>query len=121
MTDVATALYEFFSGFGIPAFVEYNVPEEVSPPYITYELLQPDWGVNQALRARVWYRDTSFERISSKVKQMRLAIGNGISIKLDDGVMYLWADSYWAQNQPIDDEPNMKCVYLSMVIQVESY
>ena len=51
MLDTAQALYRFFSSFGIPAFVENNVPDEmpvngqlvqVQPPYITYQLREPE-------------------------------------------------------------------------------
>ena len=38
MTNTAKALYQFFSGFGLPAYVEYNVPDEAALPYITYRL-----------------------------------------------------------------------------------
>ena len=44
MRDTAAALYTFFSSFGIPAYVEYNVPDNAALPYITYELRDPEAG-----------------------------------------------------------------------------
>lgn len=121
MDDVATALHNFFGGFGLPDYVEYNEDEDAKLPYITHQLIQPDWGVNQSLMAKLWYNDSLFTRITAKVKEIRKALGEGVSFTLDDGVMYLWADSNWAQNYTTDDEPNLKCIILSFIIQVESY
>ena len=41
MINTARALYGFFSGFGLPAFVEYSVPEDAELPYITYPQKEP--------------------------------------------------------------------------------
>lgn len=122
MDDVATALHTFFSSFGIPDYVEHNEDEDAQLPYITHELIQPDWGVNQSFSAKLWYNDSDYRRITAKVNEIRKALGNGISISWDSGIMYLWADSNWAQNYTTDDEPNLKCIVLSFIIQViESY
>lgn len=121
MDDVATALHKFFGSFDLPDYVEYNEVEDAQLPYITHQLIQPDWGVNQSLTAKLWYNDPDYPRITAKVKEIRKVLGNGVSFRLDDGVMYLWADSNWAQNYITDDEPNLKCMLLSFIIQVESY
>jgi hypothetical protein len=43
MYQAQAALKQFFSGFGIPAYTEDTVPEDVSLPYITYAAGQPEW------------------------------------------------------------------------------
>ena len=123
MVEFAKGLYGFFSNFGLPAYVEYSVPDDadVSLPYITYELIRPDWKSNgQVLTARIWYRSTSFSAVLDKVDQIRQAIGNGISIKLSNGAVHLWADEAWAQAVP-NDEPDIKCIRLGFIIQANFY
>lgn len=117
MTQTAQALYSFFSGFTIPAFVENTEPDNTPAPYITYELAEPDWRGSAALHARVWYRDTSFVAIAHKVDEIRNALGEGVSISTESGAVYLWADDNWAQFMPMAGDPTLKCAYLSFVLQ----
>lgn len=120
MTTTAKALYQFFSSFGLPAFVENNVPDlidgkEVEPPYITYQLIEPDALREASFYARVWYIDESFEAISMKVDQIRQAIDRGYSVPIDGGVLWIWPDNNFCQFQP-PDEPKLKIAYLSMIL-----
>lgn len=117
MTQTAIALYTFFSAFGIPAFVENTEPDKTPAPYITYELAEPDWRGSHTLHARVWYRSTSFTEICNKVDEIREALGEGISISTDSGVVHLWADDVWAQFMPMAGDPTLKCAYLSFVLK----
>ena len=121
MTQTAQALYTFFSAFDIPAYVEYTEPDGAQPPYITYQLAEPDWRDNMSIQARVWYRDTSFTAIAAKVDEIRAALGNGISINTDSGAVYLWADGNFAQFQPMEGDPTLKCAYLSLIMQCNTH
>lgn len=121
MTQTATALYSFFSGFGIPAYVESTEPDGAPAPYITYELAEPAWRGSASIHARVWYRDTSFAGIAGKVDEIRAALGEGVSMPTDSGAVYLWAeDDNWAQFQPMPGDPTLKCAYLSLVLQANT-
>lgn len=115
MRDTAAALYAFFSSFGIPAYVENNVPENEALPYITYELREPEAGENSSLSARVWYMDTSFGAVADKVDQIKAALGRGKSIPTETGAIWLWPDNPFCQFQP-PDEPKLKIAYLLFVI-----
>ena len=122
MRDTAAALYQFFSSFGIPAFVENTVPDElpgvvekVEPPYITYELREPEPGSKCSLVARVWYMDTSFDAIARKVDQIKDALREGVSIPTSDGAIWLWMDTNFCQFQP-PSEPKEKIAYLMLVM-----
>jgi len=116
MTNTAIALYQFFSGFGLEAFVENNVPEEAQLPYITYQLTEPDWDDSQAMYARVWYRSTSFLAINAKVDEIRAAIGEGASIPTAGGAVYLSKGSPFAQYMPMEGDDTLKVVYLNIII-----
>lgn len=124
MRDTAAALYNFFSSFGLPAFVENNVPdvpnengemEEFSPPYITYELREPEPGKQTSLVARVWYLDTGFDAVTRKVDEIKNALRNGASIPTNDGAIWLWMDENFCQFQP-PDEPKIKIAYLMLIM-----
>lgn len=127
MTTTAKALYQFFNGFGLPAFVENNVPDEfpndegllqpVKPPYITYQLIEPDSLNEASFYARIWYYDTSFAAIAAKADEIRRAVGRGYSVPIDGGVLWIWRDSNFLQFQPAD-EPTLKIAYLSLILGV---
>lgn len=119
MTNVARALYTFFSGFGLPAFVEENVPTGTEPPYITYELVNPEWRAPAALRARVWYRTSSYTDMSATLDAIGAAIGEGTTIRTDGGFVELQKDMRFVQFQATD-EPTIKVAYLSMIIHAET-
>ena len=122
MLNVATALYSFFSSFNIPAYAENTVPDGTQMPYITYRMVQPDWRSKTSMYARVWYRSTSFIEVATKVDEIRQALGEGISIKTDDGAVYLWSDEIWCQfMSPEDADPTLKCAYLNFVMQANTY
>ena len=119
VTDVLRGLYDFWNGFAIKAYPEFNVPDDAKLPYITYELKQPNWRGEAPYFVRVWYEDTSYLSISQKVKQIADAIGEGKRIAVMGGSIYLFKDDMFLQWQPVeDDEENLKIAYLSMIIHV---
>ena len=122
MYQTAAALNSFFNSFGIPAYIENNVPEEVKAPYIDYELAEPDWVGQTTIHANVWYRDSSFVAICRKVDEIKAAMfPRGVSIQTESGVVYLWPDdNNWAQNRSMEGDPTLKCMYLSLILQANT-
>lgn len=113
------ALYQFWSQFGIPAYTEDSVPVEARMPYITYSISVPDWRQPVNTNARVWYADTSYASISAKLDEISQVIGEGVSIKVDGGVICLFKDSNFIQYQPYEaSNDSTKVAYLSMVTLV---
>lgn len=117
MTNTAKALYQFFSGFGIPAYVEYAPSDDAVLPYITYQLIEPAWNEVGTIYARVWYRSTSYTAINAKVDEIRAAVGEGISLPTENGAVYLTPGSPFAQNMPMEGDDTLKVVYLLFNIQ----
>jgi hypothetical protein len=119
MTEVAEALYSFFSSFEIPAYVEEIIPDDAQLPYITYRLVDPAWGEQVSLPARIWYKDTKLTSINAKSADIKQAIGQGKSIKTKSGFVTIFADTNFAQYQPYDSEgqSNVKVVYLSLILE----
>lgn len=129
--NVAAALYEFFSRFDIPVFLENNIPEKMTdgnggivstePPYITYQLVVPEPLGKSILNARVWYHSTSVSSVLSKCGEIQRAIGRGITIPTGHGTIALFPDDKtpFVQIQPIND-PNLKVAYLTMILLVNT-
>ena len=117
MTGTAKALYQFFSRFGLDAYVEYSPPEDARLPYITYQVVEPDWRDSAVLYARVWYRSTSYVAINAKVDEIRRAVGEGVSIPTNGGAVYLYKGSPFAQNMPMEGDDTLKVVYLNFIIE----
>lgn len=117
MIQTAEALYSFFSGFGIPAYIQDNIPDNVTMPYITYELIEPEPLATALFHASVWYRDTGVAAISGKVDEIRAAIGNGVDLPTESGVVHIFRERNGTFAQIMND-PNRetKRAYLSMMI-----
>ena len=89
MYNTAKALYTFWGSFGIPAYIEDNVPDDAVMPYLTYRLIEPVWQSFASTYVRLWYRDTSYTNISRKIDEIKNTIGEGITIPIEDGCVAL--------------------------------
>lgn len=104
MYKVAAALKTFFSGFGLPAYAESSVPENVQLPYITYSLAEPEWDQKASMYARVWDKTKSNDGIIRKADQILADIGRGKRIPLEDsGELVIWPENAQVQIQTDGD------------------
>ena len=85
MASTAKALNSFFNGFGIPAYSNNSVPDEIAVRHITYSMNDPEWSQKASLYCEVWDRSTSNEFILSKADAIIREIGEGIVISCDGG------------------------------------
>lgn len=113
-STVAAAYYSFWSSFGLPAYMESNVPNDAEMPYITYTIPVADWSEAVAIQGRIWYRATDLDDISAKIGQISVLVGNGLTINLADGVIYLFKGSPFAQMEPPGD-PSQKIAYITLI------
>ena len=94
MYKTAAALKEFFSGFGLPAYTEYSVPDNATLPYITYSAGVPEWNQKASLFAQVWDRTRSNTGIIRKADQITAAIGEtGKRIPFEGGYLVIWPEN----------------------------
>lgn len=56
MTGINRALFSFWAGFGLPAFLTGNVPDGVSLPWITFEVAQGEAMSATVLVATAWFK-----------------------------------------------------------------
>lgn len=120
----AAAIYQFFSGFGVPAYEEnsiYYTSKEIEFPYITYELKTDCWNDAEAvqLSASLWYRSvgSSLVEINAKTEEISKSIPlQGKRIFCDDGILLFRKEHPFAQTagQEADDLVKRKILSFSV-------
>lgn len=119
------AIYQFLSGFGIPAYASTSVPDQDSDmwqgfPYLTYDLVVGEWDNNESnMPVNLWYRTSSEAQPNAKVREMYKAIGKGgVTIPCDDGMLWIKRGSPWAQAVTSDGEDiGIKRRYINIDIE----
>ena len=122
------ALDAFWNGFGLPAFDENSVPENVTddegaqiklvPPYITYEVASDDFGNTMLLTASLWYRSSSWADITAKEQEIGDFIGRGgRMIAFDGGSFWLQKSRPWAQRMDEPSDDMIRRIVLSYTIE----
>ena len=120
MTKVFGALYSFFSGFGLPAWAENDVPDGAALPYITVKLTAPDWTQNGSIYVRVWYRSRSFVEVAAKAGEIWDAIGAGAVEPFEGGSIWIYRDGPGPQHMAFEGDPDLKCMYLPLQLGVNA-
>ena len=100
------AIYQFLSGFGVPAYAATSTPSDAEFPYITYDLVMGDWGKPEVnMPVNVWYRTDSEAAPNAKVREIRNVLKNGgVQLQCDGGTLWLKQGSPWAQAVRVEGE-----------------
>lgn len=111
-------LKEFYSGFGLTAFPSTAVPDDAVLPYLVYEV--PYGGMDSPVSGTVnLYYHTESEGIpNAKAEEIRKAIGSGVSLRFDDGVVYIFKGSPEQLNLSYQDEPSTKLRQLNITYSI---
>ena len=113
--DKEQAIYQFWSSFGIPAYSENSVPDNVTYPFIAYSVSTGMLGGVTTLGANLYYRSTSWEAISLKKEEIAKYLGSGgITIKLDEGYAYFCQGDPFAQQMSEPGDDMVKRYYLML-------
>lgn len=115
MINTARALYEFWSGFGIPAYTIGTVPVEQQLPYITYSVVETEPLESGSVYAQVWYRSTSNVDLLTKVDEIKTALGNGVLIDCEGGKVALRPSNPLVQLM-VDAVPEQRYAYFNLQI-----
>ena len=112
----AQAIHAFWSGFGLPAYDQYTVPQDAQMPYITYSVMTGALNDMMVMNASLWYRSSSWEAITIKADQIAQAIGNtGYAIRaVDGGYLWLTQGSPFAQRMSDDADRDIRRIYLNV-------
>lgn len=119
----AAALYNFFSGFGIPAYEEnsvYAMSNAPVLPYLTYELITDCYGDNSdvAITFSLWYDEYQWTNINAKSDEIAAAIGrSGKILKCDGGYILIQRGHPFAQRMGDDSGDNIKRIYHNLSVR----
>mgnify|MGYP006872995065 CR=1 FL=1 len=111
------ALQQFWSGFGLPAYDQYTVPDNAQMPYITYSVSEADFGYPSALTASLWYRSPSWEEITLKSYEISENISRGGRvIPIDDGKLWIYRGSPFSQRMS-DTDDTVRRVAINITVE----
>ncbi|MFQ9100234.1 MAG: hypothetical protein ACLR50_15570 [Segatella copri] len=112
--SINRALNTFFNGFGIPGYLEDNIPPGAELPYLTYQPTIPGgWNDEASFHARLWYPSAKGRTpILQTEDKISAALADGLTIECEGGAILLRKGSPWAQ--PLDNPPEgYLCEYLN--------
>ena len=112
------ALQAFFSQF-MDAYSASAVPDDVTFPYLTYELITSAWnGGEVGLTVNMWFRTTSEKEPNAAVDKLSKAIGlGGVFLHCDDGLIWLKRGSPWAQSLTDETDKTIKRRYINVTAE----
>lgn len=113
--SINRALNTFFNGFGIPDYLEDNIPPAASLPYLTYKPTIPGgWNETTSFHARLWYPSKGGRAPILQTEDTISAAlpRGGLKIECEGGAILLDKDDKdWAQ--PLNNTPEgYLCEYL---------
>lgn len=89
MLNTADTLKTFFSSFDLPAYTLDSVPDDVTLPYITFPLTEPEWNEQASFYCQVWYPKKRLATLLTKADQIVAAIGEMKEFEFANGKGYL--------------------------------
>ena len=113
--SINRVLNAFFNSFGIPGYLEDNIPPAVSLPYLTYKPTIPGgWNETASFHARLWYPSKGGRAPILQTEDTISAAlpRGGLTIQCEGGAILLDKDDKdWAQ--PLNNTPEgYLCEYL---------
>jgi len=114
-TGTAAALWEFYSGFGLPAYTVGTVPDSAQLPYITYSLVETEATESSTHYVQVWYRDTSNTALLATVDAIKEAIGQGVILDAGETQVTIRPGSPYVQLM-VDEDPANRYAYINLQI-----
>jgi hypothetical protein len=115
MTTKAAALYNYFSGFGIDAYVQTQVPSEAEYPYLTYELVLDDFfGDKVPISVSLWYYGDAEKPANDKAQE----IANTLPciIACDEGGIVIQKGSPFCQSAQTGED-KVKQRYINLTLE----
>lgn len=83
-------LFNFFNGFGMPAYPDTAVPSDTIMPYMTYTVPFGAFGdLPLPITVKLWYHTESEAIPTEKALEIMRLIDNGINLPCDGGCIFL--------------------------------
>lgn len=122
-TEVKKLMHQFWSSFGVPAFINNNVPplddngNEIEMPYITYSTTYSDWGTEDLNQITVWTRSDSFKPLGDICSKIHDAIptgGRALIFPDGSGCVLVMRGTPFMQTLPTEP-PDIKAEYINVI------
>lgn len=114
----ASAIYQFWSSFGLTAYEENTVPTDAAFPYVTYQLVTDSFDLEVSNSASLWYRSERWTDINAKTEEISAHIGlGGKIIKCDGGRIWIKRGQPFAQNMGDESDDLIKRKYLNLTFE----
>lgn len=118
----ASALYNFFSSFGIEAYEETLVPtgdETPKFPYLTYQLVTDSFDNEVLIPVSLWYRsEASLLALNSKTEEISQRIGRGgVFLDCDGGKIWIKRGSPFAQTMSDPEDNTIRRKYINITAE----
>lgn len=112
------ALQAFFQRF-LDAYAASSVPNDVTFPYLTYELTTSAWdGGEVGLTVNLWFYTTSESIPNAKAQELSEAIGyGGVTIPCNGGFIWIKRGSPWCQSLKDETDQNIKRRYINVTAE----
>ena len=115
MTAAAKALKSFVSGFGLPAYTNNSVPDDVQVPHLTYPLVEPEWNQKATFYIQGWFRTTSNAELTATADRIIREIGTGITINTESGFLVIYPETPLVQ---MNVDGDFRSFYINLSINV---
>jgi hypothetical protein len=113
--DKEQAIQNFWSQFGIPAYDENSVPDDLRYPFITYSVATDMLDDTVSLYGNIFYRSPSWKDITQKKEQIAEYIGaGGVAVKIDTGYVYFCQGTPFAQRMSEPGDDMVKRYYIQL-------
>lgn len=112
------ALHQWFSQF-MTAYPSTAVPDDVTFPYLTYDLIVDAWdGGEVGLTVNLWFYTESEAIPNAMAEGLSKYIGlGGVTIPCDGGYIWLKRGHPWCQSLTDDTSPTIKRRYLNVTAE----
>lgn len=116
MTQEA-AQQRFWESFGIPAYPNTAVPKNPQLPYLTYQQMSGYWNEEVSPTVQLWYYSESEAEPNEKAREIGNAIGFGVTISCDDGIIHIQRGEPWRVAANAQEDSALKLRQLNVRMQ----
>ena len=113
MLNTAATLKAFYSSFDLPAYTLSSIPDEVTLPYITFPLEEPDWNRQKETYCQVWYPKNRLSDLLTKADQIAAAIGDLKRFEQTGGYVVLYPSTPLIQ---IMSDDGSQSAYIKLIM-----
>lgn len=118
--DSQQALHQFFSGFGVPAYDRYSIPDSAIEtfPRLTYEVAIGDTFDRVAITADVWDRNSSWKNVVNIFNSISDTLGRGgVTLPFDGGGLWITKAQPWGRRLDDGDDSSIRRIHLNMYVE----